>query len=67
MMPSEPSGTAIVALRMTNEKAFLARVREVLSTNAPGDRMLRASKILKVSRSTIARWIRRYPELGDAK
>ena len=63
MIPSNPTGADVVALRLTDEKAFIARVRKALSTDGPGDRMLRASKILGVGRTTISRWIKRYPEL----
>lgn len=61
MMPS-PQALALQVLQQTDERAFLAKLKEALAS--PGDdRAVAAAKALGVSERTIYRWLRRYPEL----
>jgi transposase-like protein len=61
MTPS-PQAQALYALQLTDAPAFLAKLREALSS--PGsDRAVAAARRLGVSERTIYRWLRRYPEL----
>ncbi len=64
MTPTSPTGRALVALRLTDERAFVARVRKAfLNEQGPGDRRARVAATLGIGRRTLFRWLARYPEI----
>lgn len=65
MMPASASGLSLVALRITDEAAFVERVREALerASSAKGDRLTFAALALGVGRRTLFRWLKKYPQI----
>jgi transcriptional regulator of acetoin/glycerol metabolism len=66
MIPSTPAGRELVAMRLTNEDAFVAIVRAAY-LSAPvsrfTDRAASAARALGIDRRTLFRWMKRYPQI----
>jgi transposase-like protein len=72
MIPAGAAGRDLVALRLTDEAAFVARVRDAyrnapLWGNGEKDRASSAARTLGVNRRTLFRWLKQYPQILETQ